>query len=237
MRAARTEEADLMSVLAHDLRTPLTAIRGAATLLVQAHDEIPADRVEQLLQVIDRQAANMADRIEDLLVAAKLGNGSLRVADEDVDLADLLADALDATRARAPDRRVRAPGKVDGAAVRGDSERVAQVLRVLLDNATRFSPQGLRPRITVRLTPIEVRLSAEGRLIRTEVRDRGAGLAAQDRERVFEPFERLDPAQPGTGMGLYIARGLVRAMGGEVGVEARSGGGSSFWFALPAASK
>ncbi|TMD05708.1 MAG: HAMP domain-containing histidine kinase [Chloroflexi bacterium] len=228
MRAARTEEADLMSVLAHDLRTPLTAIRGAATLLVQAHDEIPADRVEQLLQVIDRQAANMADRIEDLLVAAKLGNGSLRVADEDVDLADLLADALDATRARAPDRRVRAPGKVDGAAVRGDSERVAQVLRVLLDNATRFSPSG---------TPIEVRLSAEGRLIRTEVRDRGAGLAAQDRERVFEPFERLDPAQPGTGMGLYIARGLVRAMGGEVGVEARSGGGSSFWFALPAASK
>src|SRR5438270_13685853 len=120
MRAARTEEADLMSVLAHDLRTPLTAIRGAATLLVQAHDEIPADRVEQLLQVIDRQAANMADRIEDLLVAAKLGNGSLRVADEDVDLADPPADAPDSTPARAPDRPGPAPGRGDAAAGQHD---------------------------------------------------------------------------------------------------------------------
>src|SRR5690349_17177729 len=129
------ESNDLMSVLGHELRSPLTAIRGAATLLLQAQGELEPAKVAELLRLIDTQAARLADRVEDVLIAGQLDSARLRVLVEDVDLADVLADVLEAARARAGGRRIRVQVPVEGIVVRGDMQRVAQVLRVLIDNA------------------------------------------------------------------------------------------------------
>jgi len=222
------EADDLMSVLGHDLRSPLTAIRGAATLLIHAHLELPAEKVSELLAVIDASAARMADRVEDVLVAGRLDRGRQRVLVEDVDLSDVIADVLEAARSRSPGRRLRAQGIGEGIAVRADQQRVSQVLRVLVENAVRFSPAD---------STVQVRVERAAGKVRTEVRDRGQGVRASERQRIFGRGVKLDGSGPGAGLGLYVVAGLLRAMNGEAGVEPRTGGGSTFWFALPEAAK
>ena len=218
------ETEDLMSVLGHELRSPLTAIRGAATLLLQAHRDLPPEKVRELLSVIDGAAARMADRVEDVLVTGRLDGGRQQVFVEDVDVGDVVEDVLEAARTRNPGRRLRASAALGGVRVQGDQQRVTQVLRVLVDNAIRFSPPG---------STVEVRAARiEGRA-RIEVRDRGQGVAAADRRRIFGRGVKLDSNAPGAGLGLYVAAGLLEVMGGEAGFEARPGGGSTFWFTLP----
>lgn len=215
-------------MLAHDLRGPLTAIRGAATLLIQAHDELPLDRVLILLRIIEAQSGLMTDKIEDLLAADRLHGDRLRLFDEDSDLAALVANCLGAARAATPGRRLRASAILDGLTVHADSERVAQVLRILLDNAVRYTPE---------TGWIEVRAERENGLVRVEVRDRGPGVPAAAAQTIFGRFQRLETGGPGSGLGLYVARGLARAMGGDCGYEDRPGGGAIFWFTLPAATR
>ena len=217
-----------MSVLAHDLRSPLTVIRGTATLLIQSREELPPERVTALLGIIEAQAGQMADKVDDMLAAARLDGDRLRLFDEDTDLGGIVASGLDAARRAAPGRRLRAGGIIDGIFVHADCERVAQVLRILLDNAVRYSPE---------VGWIDVRAERSPASVRVEVSDRGAGIPAGERKRIFERFERLDSGGHGSGLGLYVARGLARAMSGECGFEPRRGGGSVFWFTLPNASK
>src|ERR1700694_1021485 len=222
------EAEDLMSVLGHELRSPLTAIRGAATLLLLAHRELPPEKVSELLAVIDGAAARMADRVEDVLVAGRLDGERQRLLVEDVDIAPVIADVLEAARSRNPGRRGRGPRTDKGITVRADLQRVTQVLRVLVDNALRFSPPG---------SAAEVRVEeSEGR-VRVEVRDRGPGVPVADRRRVFGRGVKLDPSGPGAGLGLYVAAGLLAAMEGEAGVQPRAGGGSTFWFTLATPAK
>ena len=111
--------------------------------------------------------------------------------------------------------------------VRGDAVQLRSVLMNLLDNAAKFSEHGVQPDIEVGSHPI-------GRHHRVEVRDRGRGVPVEARERVFAPFARLDKSVAGAGIGLATCRRIVEAHGGTMGVDARDGGGSVFWFDLPA---
>lgn len=219
---------DLMSVLGHELRSPLTAIRGAASLLLMANGDLPEERVADLLRLIDSQAGLMADRIDDILITARIDAGELRLIREEVDLGDVVADVLEAVRERNRGRRIRAPGVVEGVLVIADQQRVSQVLRIMLGNAVAYSPA---------TAAVEVRVNPGPASARVHVRDRGPGLTAGERPRVFERGARLDRSGGGAGLGLYVAAGLVAAMGGEIGVDPRTGGGSDFWFTLPLATK
>ena len=225
---ATGEEQDLMSVLGHELRSPLTAIRGAATLLLQAHAELAPEKVLELLRVIDNQAERMADRVEDVLVAGRLDGGRQPVLLEEVELSDVIADVLEAAREHARGRRIRAPARVEGVTVHGDLQRLTQVLRVLVDNAVHLSPPG---------APVEIRVERGPGLATVIVRDRGPGVAPADRSRIFERGVKLDPSGPGAGLGLYVAAGLLALMDGSIGVEPRPGGGSAFWFTVPTVTK
>jgi signal transduction histidine kinase len=227
-KATAPEAEDLMLVLGHELRSPLTVIRGAATLLLQAHREMTPDKVSELLAAIDGAAARMADRVEDVLVAGRLGVDRQPVLIQELALSEVVADALDAARSRNPGRRLRATGIGRGIVVRADQQRVAQVLRVLIDNAVRFSPPG---------STVEVRAAWDAGMVRLDVRDRGVGIPEADGGRIFGRGVKLDPSGPGAGLGLYVAAGLLAVMDGEVGVEARARGGSAFWFTLPAPRK
>jgi len=214
--------AEALRVLGHELRRPLTVIRGAATLLVDETDRLPAGSREQMLTLIDTSAAAMADLIDDLLVAVHLESGDLRFTIEPVALSSLVAEMVEAAGRVAPDRAIQIAGH-DDLVVEVDREQALRALRAVVVNAIHFSPAG---------TPVEVAVNADPGAVSLLVLDRGPGIPAPQRERAFEKFARLDQQAGGAGLGLFLARGLVRGMGGDVTVGEREDGGAAVCFTL-----
>ena len=217
-----TNNLELMSILGHELRRPLTVIRGAATLLLQSRDEMPAESVSQLLALVDSHTLLMSDLIEDLLTVCHLEAGDVQIYSSAAKVADVVTPVVESLR-KLEDRPILVLGAAPDLAMDADESRAAQALRMVVDNAIRYSPPD---------SQVEVSISADPRHVRFEVLDRGPGVKAEHREMIFERFSRVSERGAGMGVGLYIARGLIERMGGRIGVKARPGGGSVFWFTL-----
>ena len=205
--------------VSHDLKNPLTSVSlSLEALEMEVTDPYLVDTVARARRGVDR----MTDLINNLLDYASQGSTP---ADGDVDLGAQLALALDDLAGRVRPEDVDA-GELPVA--RGDAVQLRSVLMNLLDNAAKFTHDGEQPEIEVAAR------TRRGRH-RIEVRDRGRGIPPEKRERVFAPLARLDKSVEGSGIGLATCRRIVEAHGGSMGVEARDGGGSVFWFELPAA--
>jgi two-component system, OmpR family, sensor histidine kinase KdpD len=213
---------ETLRILGHELRRPLTVIRGASTLLVDEEAALPPETRQQMLALIDKSAAAMADLVDDLQTAVHLEAGDIAYYLEPVDLTALVEEALETARRERPERSVDVRG-IDGMEVHADREHALRTIRALLVNALQFSPEA---------TVVEVVASEDDDAVRVEVLDRGPGLPAADRERAFEKFSRLDPHAGGAGLGLFLARELARGMGGEVSVRDREDGGTAACFTL-----
>jgi len=213
---------ELMSVIGHELRRPLTVIRGAATLLLDTESRMPPDRALEMLRLIDVNVEDMSDLIEDLLLMVHLEARDLGLFMEPIEVAEVVATALETERRRLGDHAVTVLGAAPGLVVEADRGRSVRALRALLSNATRFSPAG---------SPIEISVAAKPGRVRIEVQDRGPGIPAAERDAAFERFRRGSQGS-GLGLGLYLVRGLARAMGGEAGAADRAGGGATVWFTL-----
>lgn len=213
---------EALRVLGHELRRPLTVIRGAATLLVDDGERLPATSRRQMLSMIDASAVTMADLIDDLLTAAQLESGDLDLATGPVALSEVVAEAVEAAHRTAPDRSIEVEG-LDGLQVQADREQALRALRALLVNALQFSPED---------SPVQVVVSADARTVSVWVMDHGTGIPAAQRELVFGKFARLGQRGEGAGLGLFLARELARAMGGDVRISDREDGGTSACFTL-----
>jgi len=166
--------------------------------------------------------------IDDLVDLQSIEGPEFRPEAEPIDLADLARRAAGLLSVRAADRSVRidGAGTDESLAATGDFTRALQVLMNLIANAIRYTPEGGQ---------VWIRLEREGDIAAVIVADQGKGIAAADQDRIFEKFERVDPNEPGgTGLGLYIARRLARAMGGDISVDSAPGQGARFTFTLPA---
>ncbi|RDI63800.1 sensor histidine kinase [Nocardia pseudobrasiliensis] len=227
--AARQSEANMRRFVAdasHELRTPLTTIRGFAELYRQGASRDP----RQVLERIEAEAARMGVLVEDLLMLARL-DAQRPLQQAPVDLLSLAGEVVHSARAMAeqahPIALDIAPG-VGTLEVRGDADRLRQVLMNLVGNAISHTPPG---------TPITVRLTPAAEQVRIDVADTGPGLSREAAGRVFERFYRTDSsrtrASGGTGLGLSIVRSLVRAHGGTVGVTSELGHGATFTVVLP----
>ncbi len=237
---ARTSEEKMRRFVAdasHELRTPLTSIRGFAELHRQGA-VTDAGEVSRLLGRIEDEAKRMGLLVDDLLLLARLDQ-QRPFERAPVDLQAVAADAVEAARATAPDREIvldTAVGVGAPLVVAGDEPRLRQVISNLLDNALSYSPVG---------TPVTMAVGAAERdgqaLASVEVRDRGAGLSAEQADRVFERFYRTDKARSrahgGTGLGLSIVAAITAAHGGTVEVDTAPGDGSTFRVLLPLASE
>ena len=216
---ARTE---FVGVAAHELRTPLAAILGVLSTLKQ-HGAVLEDEMRvELIDGAETQAERLTRLVEDLLTVSRIQDGVLRLSMEPVDPRDLISDA-----ARASSTTERLQLELDAPArVVCDADAIVRVLTNLFDNARKYSPEG---------TPIAVAVVVDDRRVAVEVRNAGGGIAEEDREAIFERFRRADETgAPGTGLGLYISRGLVRAHGGELEVgDPPEEGGTRFTFWLP----
>lgn len=218
--ADRLKDALLASV-SHDLRTPLTTIKALA------HDL--AGEGDDLAVTIEEEADRLNRFVADLLDLSRLDGGAVPVAPEIAAAEDLLGAAIQRVTGSLGGREVHA--KIDAAEPvlvgRFDFVHSLRVLVNLIENAHKYSPPG---------APIEITALREGERLMFRVEDRGRGVPAADRERIFEPFvrgERLR-ADRGTGLGLAIARSLAEAQSGRITYEPRPGGGSIFTLVLPA---
>jgi signal transduction histidine kinase len=228
-RLRRIEELrdDLVSTAAHQLRTPLTALRMAIHLCLDGSPGPLTEKQHDLLYSAREECERLQETVDELLELARLQAGRIELALSAIPTAELLDQAERGARAAADARGVRlaVDPAMPGEAVRADPERVQLVFANLLENAIRYTPPG---------GSIALRARAEHDHVRFEVEDQGPGIAPEHQARVFEKFVRLPGVETGgAGLGLSIARDLVRAHGGEIGLESRHGGGSTFWFTLP----
>jgi two-component system phosphate regulon sensor histidine kinase PhoR len=229
VRRGEAARRDFVANASHELKTPLTAIRGFAERLADA--ELPDTAAKQAVETILGNARRLGAIVDDLLELSRIESGSVPVRAETVAVGELLARLL-----RDLDPRLRAGElevEVDAAPlrVRGDRRGLEHVLANLLDNAIKYTPPG--GEIVVRvLAPAPDR-------VRIEVEDTGPGIPRKDLPRIFERFYRVDPGrsrqQGGTGLGLAIAKHWLQAMGGQITVESQLGHGTCFRIDLPAA--
>jgi len=214
----------LLSSVSHDLRTPLAVVTGAAeTLLGDSAPKDPGERRE-LLETIHEEGQRLNRLVRNLLDMTRLDAGAVRVNKELQPIEEVIGAALNRTEDRLDGRAVNTDVPRHLPLVPLDTVLIEQVLINLIENATRYSPAG---------TPIDIGAFVRDGSIQVEVADRGPGVAQQDAERIFEKFYRAREGAGGVGLGLTICRGIVRAHGGRVWVETRSGGGASFRFTLP----
>ena len=207
-----------LSLLCHDLRRPLTVIRGAATLLAEADDRLaPASRA-RVMGLIERSVREMSDLIDELSLVARLNAGVLQVSMQPVPVDELLRAALGAIRESAPEATVRV-SEIPPLEVEADRELAVGALRAVLLYALGRSPE---PRVEVHRDP-------EAAPVRLLVRVPAASGPASSREPSFEP---LASGGEDPGLGLHLARGLARAMGGELVAAAAPDGELVFSFTL-----
>jgi PAS domain S-box-containing protein len=223
--AVEQMKSDFVSTVSHELRTPLTSIYGFAETLLRRDVDFDEREREIFLHYIATESERLTKIVDTLLNVARLDTGDLQVELEPTDVGAVVADAIGLVQdGTANGHRFVLDLEEGGLEVQADPEKLRQVVDQLVENAVKYSPDGGIVRIEARRRPNAVEVS---------VVDEGIGIPAAHRERIFDKFHRVGENVTGTGLGLFIARGLVSAMGGRIRVDSEEGHGSRFTFELP----
>ena len=221
---ADREKTAFLSMVAHELRTPMTSIQGFTALLIADPNLNSTER--EYVECIARNAETLSRLVTQLFEFSRIGRGEVSVVIEPVSLSSLTADVVKELAAVAGDHHVLLEVQSD-VTVRADRDAVTRILSNLFANAVKFSPPG---------TEIGITVDAAGGMGVLSVLDEGPGVSESDRERVFELFYRGSGAgeqASGLGIGLAVVRELTERMGGSVAAENRREGGASFSVRLP----
>ncbi len=200
---------DVVATVSHELRTPLASVKGFTRTLLSRWDRLDDDKKRAMLATIDADADRLTQLLRDLLEVSRIDAGRVRLRLAPLEPTELIDRVVErAVRGEWTGREIGVRVADDLPPMRGDLDRLDQVLTNLVDNALRYGEP-----------PIEiVAYEAEDGVV-LEVRDHGPGVPEERRESVFRKFGRVDERQPGNGLGLFIARGLVEAHGGRVTLE------------------
>lgn len=212
---------DVLAIVSHDLRAPLAT--------VMLHAELLDEKQHKAAQGIRNSAKHMNRLIGDLLDASAINAGQLALERGVHPVSEVLEEAVEMFRAeaQAKDISLAATSQVDRAKVDCDRTRIVQVLANLISNALRFTPNK---------GSVHVSATRERGQLRIDVEDTGVGIPDEQVPKLFDRFWRAEARRDGAGLGLFIARGIVAAHGGSIGVETAVGHGSRFFFALPEAA-
>jgi signal transduction histidine kinase len=221
---------DFVSTVTHELRTPLTSIRAFSEILHDHRDIDPAEQ-QRFLGLIIKESERLTRLINQVLDLAKLESGMAEWQTTELDLNELVADAVSTTSQMFKSRGVSVATRAGApvSKVMADRDRVTQVMLNLLSNAVKFCPEGTGL--------VEVRLAEDANTVRIDVRDNGVGISRENIGVIFEKFRQvgdtLTDKPPGTGLGLAICRQIVDHFGGRLWAESEPGKGSTFSFTLP----
>ena len=222
---------DFISVVSHELRTPLTSIKGYTDLLLSGATGELTELQAEFLGIIQGSTTRLSNLINDILDISRIESGSIALRHEPIDYRRIVSDTLRLMKAAADEKQI----SIDAGlpenipAVRGDADKVTQVLTNLVSNAIKYTPEGGWVKIS-----LEVAGEAS---VTTCVADSGIGVAPEDQKKLFQKFFRADNSSTreagGTGLGLVIAKTIIELLGGAIWVESDPGRGSRFYFTLP----
>jgi signal transduction histidine kinase len=226
LREADRLKDEFVALISHDLRTPLTSIIGYVELALD--EDVPAE-VRSHLQVVSRNGERLLALVNDLLFVARLQTGQLALEPNDVELAAVVQETVEALEPRAAAKGISLTCALDSVpTTRADRRRLLQLLDNLVANAVKFTPAG---------GFVHVSLGCENGAALLEIEDTGIGIGPEDQRRLFERFFRAESAVerqlPGTGLGLYISRVIAEAHRGSLSVRSELGRGSTFRLELP----
>jgi two-component system, OmpR family, sensor histidine kinase KdpD len=226
--ARQSEEfkSTLLDAIAHEFKTPLTSIKAAATSILADSHEVPAS-VRELTTIIDEETDRLSLLVTEAVRMSRIDAGKVRIERAPIAARELLEGVLEHFASRVEGRAVRIEVEEGIPPLWADQELVSLALRQLVDNALKYSPPA---------SPLEVTAGVQDERVAIHVRDHGPGIPERERDRIFDKFYRRPVAKnqvPGTGLGLYIAREIIRAHGGDVWVEGTPGGGADFSVAVP----
>ncbi len=229
LAAIEENKTQFLNLASHELRGPLTVVRGYVSMLEGGLLGDLNDRGRRAVPVISAKVLEMNALIEQMIEAARLEEGALMLRPEPADLRSVVSAAVDAARPLVEDKhqiQFKCPERP--VQVRVDGERIKTIVSNLVGNAVKYSPAG---------GPVEIELASRGGIARVSVRDHGLGIAKEDMPILFTRFGRVATPEtdhlPGTGLGLYLGRQLARLHGGEITVESDPGRGSIFTLHLP----
>lgn len=215
-------------VASHELRHPITVIKGYANTLVEYMEQMSKDMVYEILDDIDGSTTRLTHLVDELMDISKIEEGRVIVETKEVEPKSIIDTAIEDLKVMGFDNEVKVKIEEGIGKIQADPDKITQVLSIILENAAKFSP---------RSSLIEVELKKENEKFVFSVLDRGPGVPEADREKIFDRFYQVTDALhhsiPGIGLGLYIAREIVNAHGGKVWHEPREGGGSIFLFTIP----
>lgn len=225
------EKSLYLASMSHEMKAPLNAINGFAELLADTSYGTLDPEQQRFVSRIAEAGQHLLGLINDVIDIARIDAGRLEVAPQPVRINRAIEQVALICRGLARDYDVSLRFDPDPAdpLVLADDRRLKQVLFNLISNAAKYSHAG---------SVVRVQAGAENGHVRVSITDQGVGIRPEDRDRIFEPFERTDAAMrmaDGAGLGLPLSRRLVELQGGEMGVDSKPGEGSTFWFTLPVA--
>ncbi len=221
---------EFISTVTHELRTPLTSIRSIAEILNENEDLTP-EKQNAFSGIILKESERLSRLIAQVLDFQKMDSGMMEWQTTDVDLRDVINDALNATRQLIREKNIHLETaiKPKPPAVRGDRDRLIQVMVNLISNAVKFCPESGGQ--------ISIRMAAAEREVRIDVQDNGIGIQPENQQIIFEKFRQIRHSglgrPPGSGLGLAIVKSIIEHHGGRIWVQSRPGQGATFSFTLP----
>jgi signal transduction histidine kinase len=219
--------ADFVSLVSHELRSPMAAVIGASRTLQERWRLLSSEQRESFLALIADETTRLAALVADVLDTSRLEAGTFSYRFEDVDVAEVVLDAVESATLTQQEVAVVASVSGKPPTIRGDRARLRQILGNLIDNAVKYSPEDAE---------VEVRVFMADGGVRVSVRDAGPGIPREHQGRIFEKFGRYDipgSSKPGTGLGLFIARSIAEAHGGTLEVSSLPREGATFVLTLP----
>ncbi len=229
LREADRLKTELLANVSHDLRTPLTSIKGYSTTILRHYEKLTDQEKRDFLKEIDLASDRLTELIENLLQLSKLEAGGFRMNKEPLSIDSLVANSVEDIQQKAQGHRftVKAPKSLP--LVEADPRRIRQVIDNLLTNAVKYSPEG---------TEISVVCLVDDQGLSVQVKDQGVGIAANEIEKIFERFYQADSGTSshkagGVGLGLAICKGIIDAHKGRIWAQSELGKGSVFTFTLP----
>lgn len=221
---------DFLSIASHELKTPLTTIKGYMQILERNVPKEASDKFSVTLAKVSQYVERLNNLIAELLDVSRIQTGNIELHEESFDFDRMMSEVVEGIQASAQHHRIILTGKVD-ATVTADETHIMQVLNNLLSNAVKYGPESEN---------IEVNVTNISEYVKVSVRDYGVGMSIDDKKRVFERFFRGSDIQkrfPGMGIGLYVCDQIIKNHNGTLWVESEKGKGSTFSFTIPKGGK